>query len=157
MPPDIMKGAIVLIFLNILPPILGLGQCSTLWKAFTTPSTLQTGIGEVKCADLCYFKSHTKMTYTEGETLCKSLNTKMLYLKNEAENNALKSFVNESIYLLTRLMGPVFLNDGDPLTYGKWDCDIFSKKDDHCVKRLKNGFMTTTNCNQRLTVLCDLY
>ncbi|KAL5967510.1 hypothetical protein TSMEX_004743 [Taenia solium] len=64
------------------------------------------------------------MTYTEGETLCKSLNTKMLYLKNEAEN---------------------------------WDCDIFSKKDDRCVKRLKNGFMTTTNCNQRLTVLCDLY
>ncbi|KAH9280398.1 hypothetical protein ECG_07053 [Echinococcus granulosus] len=157
MPPDIMKLIILLIYLNTVPPTLGLGQCSSVWKAFTTPSTLHTGVGEVKCVDLCYFKSYTKLTYAEGAALCNSLNTKMVYLKNEAENNALKSLVDEPIYLLTRVVGSAFFNDGDPVTYGKWDCDIFSKKDNRCVKRLKSGFMTTTSCNERLTVLCDLY
>uniref|UniRef100_A0A915EUZ2 C-type lectin domain-containing protein n=1 Tax=Echinococcus canadensis TaxID=519352 RepID=A0A915EUZ2_9CEST len=108
---------------------------------------------EVKCVDLCYFKSYTKLTYAEGAALCNSLNTKMVYLKNEAENNALKSLVDEPIYLLTRVVGSAFFNDGDPVTYGKWDCDIFSKKDNRCVKRLKSGFMTTTSCNAKLTVL----
>ncbi|VDM30382.1 unnamed protein product [Hydatigera taeniaeformis] len=115
---DFRKLTIILIYLSILPSTLELRRCSPMWRAFTTPSTLETGVGEVKCSDLCYFKSRAKLTYTEGETLCKSLNTKMLHLKNEAENKALKSFVNESIYLLTRMVDSAFLNDGDPLTYG---------------------------------------
>ena len=41
---------------------------------------------EVKCTNQCYFQSFAKMTYAEGDALCKSLNTKLLHLKSEEEN-----------------------------------------------------------------------
>ncbi|VUZ57081.1 unnamed protein product [Hymenolepis diminuta] len=149
---------VFLICINQIFHGLGLEKCSTIWKAFTNPTTLNTDRGEVICANFCYFKSSANLTYSEGDSLCKSLNTKIFRIKNQEENDDLMTLINEPIFLLTQMTeNNDFTNDGEPISYGKWDCDTFSKKRKKCVKRLKTGFMTTTDCDDHLMILCDLF
>ncbi|KAL7059762.1 hypothetical protein AAHC03_013216 [Spirometra sp. Aus1] len=81
---------------------------------------------------------------------------KITRIKNHQENLHLNDVCNSSFYLLARLDGDFYSNEGEPLDFEHWTCDAFDILGP-CTKRLNNGQMTTNDCEEKLPIVCDLY
>uniref|UniRef100_A0A915AEZ1 C-type lectin domain-containing protein n=1 Tax=Parascaris univalens TaxID=6257 RepID=A0A915AEZ1_PARUN len=120
--------------------------------------------GGINAFENCYFLFHSLQTNEDAETICLSINSRLLTVFNEAEQNfalgiAVERFTTSDYWLgLEKLDGQRSWrwNDGSTLFYSNWAEGYPSdKRNELCVAaNLTNGKWYTVNCTEKRFPIC---